>query len=242
MRDRRTPYGPPSLADTSVLDRPQRPFARVSLVIPTLNEAQNLPHVFARLPMHELFEVIVVDGHSADDTCAVARELLPEARILLQDGTGKGDALACGFAAARGDIIVMIDADGSTDPDEIPAFLDALFAGADVAKGSRFLPAGGSADITAMRSLGNRVLTGTVNRLFGTRYTDLCYGYNAFWSEVVPAIEVRCAGFEVETMINVRIAKAGFAVTEVPSLEHERIHGVSNLHVVRDCARSCPSG
>ncbi len=219
------------------ISRPGRPFARVSAVIPTLNEAANLPHVFERLPLEELFEVIIVDGHSVDDTVEVACELLPSVRIVMQEGSGKGDALACGFAAARGDIIVMLDADGSTDPAEIPAYLDRLFEGFDFAKGSRFMPGGGSADITPLRKLGNNFLSGIVNLLFRTKYTDLCYGYNAFWSEVLAVIDVSCSGFEVETLINVRIAKAGLAVAEVPSIEHERIHGVSKLHPVRDGMR-----
>jgi glycosyltransferase involved in cell wall biosynthesis len=219
------------------ITRPPRSLARVSVVIPTLNEAANLPHVFARLPYEELFEIILVDGRSTDDTIAIARELCPTVRVLIQDGKGKGNALACGFAAARGDIIVMLDADGSTDPQEIPAYVDALFGGADFAKGSRFMDGGGSVDITPFRMQGNRFLNGTVNALFGTHYSDLCYGYNAFWSDVRSTINVDCAGFEVETLINVRAAKAGLNVVEVPSLEHERIHGVSKLHPIRDGLR-----
>ena len=226
-----------SLVTANQLTRPAAPHARVTVVIPTLNEAANLPHVFARLPLDELFEVILVDGHSKDDTIAVARQLCPAVRVVLQDGKGKGNALACGFAAARGDIIVMLDADGSTDPQEIPAYVDALYRGADFAKGSRFTEGGGTHDITPLRKQGNRFLNGTVNMLFGTRYSDLCYGYNAFWSDVRPTINVDCAGFEVETLINVRIAKAGLSVAEVPSVEHERIHGVSKLHPVRDGLR-----
>ena len=219
------------------ITRPSRSRARVSVVIPTLNEAANLPHVFVRLPFEELFEIILVDGRSTDDTVEVARELCPDVRIVVQDGKGKGNALACGFAAAKGDIIVMLDADGSTDPQEIPAYVDALFSGADFAKGSRFTHGGGSVDITPVRSLGNRFLNGTVNVLFGTRYSDLCYGYNAFWSDVLPTINVDCTGFEVETLINIRAAKTGLSVAEVPSMEHERIHGVSKLHPVRDGLR-----
>ena len=117
---------------------------------------------------------------------------------------------------------------------EIPAFVAALLAGADFAKGSRFAPGGGSTDITGFRRLGNLVLNVLVNVLFGTRYTDLCYGYNAFWRHCLPYMDVTCDGFEVETLINVRIARAGLVVTEVPSIEHERIHGESNLHPVRD--------
>jgi glycosyltransferase involved in cell wall biosynthesis len=210
---------------------------RVSVVIPTLNEAANLPHVFARLPLDQVHEVIVVDGHSVDDTVGVARALHQPVRVVLQNGTGKGNALACGFAAARGDIIVMLDADCSTDPAEIPRYLDTLFDGADFAKGSRFIDGAGSVDITPLRRVGNRFLNGVVNVLFGTSYTDLCYGYNAFWTELLPIINVTCDGFEVETLINVRAAKAGLTVTEVPSVEQQRIHGVSKLRPMRDGLR-----
>jgi glycosyltransferase involved in cell wall biosynthesis len=209
---------------------------RVSVVIPTLNEARNLPHVFASLPT-SLHEVIVVDGHSVDETIAVARRLRPDVRVVLQSARGKGDALAAGFAACRGDIIVMLDADGSTDAGEMARFVDALLDGADFVKGSRFLPGGGSDDLTLTRRLGNGLLSGLVNRLFGTSYTDLCYGYNAFWSRCLEHLRVDCDGFEVETLLNIRAARAGLTVREVPSHEFSRIHGTSNLHVVRDGLR-----
>lgn len=222
------------------------PWLRVSVVIPALNEARNLPHVFARLPA-DVHEVIVVDGHSVDDTIAVARQLRADVRIVLQSRRGKGNALACGFAAATGDIIAMVDADGSADPGEIPRFVQALVAGAEFAKGTRFAPGGGSDDITRLRALGNRALVGFVNLCHGSRYTDLCYGYNAFWSRLVPLLGLDAEsppppnggrlwgdGFEVETLIHLRVAAAGLAVTEVPSFEHSRIHGVSNLSAATD--------
>jgi glycosyltransferase involved in cell wall biosynthesis len=210
--------------------------ARVSVVVPTMNEAANLPHVFGRLP-EGLHEVILVDGHSTDDTVAVARALRPDIRVVEQTARGKGNALACGFAAATGDIIVMIDADGSTDPAEIPGYVQALLDGADFAKGSRFMRGAGSADITPLRRLGNRVLNGVVNVLYGTRYTDLCYGYNAFWADCLPHMNVTCDGFEVETLINIRIAKAGLKIAEVPSFEAERLFGESKLNAFRDGRR-----
>jgi len=208
----------------------------VTVIIPTLNEAKNLPHVFDRLP-EGIDELIIVDGHSADDTIEVALSLRPDARIVLQNRKGKGNALACGFAAAHSDIIVMIDADGSTDPAEIPSFIAPLLAGADFVKGSRNMEGGGSADITGLRGLGNRVLGAVVNVMFGTRYTDLCYGYNAFWRHCLPYLHVTCDGFEVETVINVRAARAGLGIVEVPSFERERIHGLSNLNAWRDGKR-----
>jgi glycosyltransferase involved in cell wall biosynthesis len=209
---------------------------RVSVVVPTLNEAENLPHVLARLPAG-LHEVILVDGHSTDDTVAVARRLRPEIRVLTQTGRGKGNALAAGFAACTGDIVVMLDADGSTDAAEIPRFVSALCNGADFVKGSRFAQGGGSSDITRTRRVGNRVLSALVNGFYGTSYSDLCYGYNAFWRSCLPYIRVDCDGFEVETLINVRVAKAGLVVHEVPSFEQERIYGQSNLRAVRDGVR-----
>src|SRR3954464_7190001 len=219
----------------------------VSVVIPALNEERNLPHVFAKLPAN-ISEVIVVDGGSKDRTVAVARELRPDVVIVQQTRTGKGNALACGFAACTGDIIVMIDADGSTDPAEIPDFVAKLVAGDDFVKGSRFDKGGHSHDITKLRKLGNDGLNLVVNVLFGTRFTDLCYGYNAFWRRVVPMLDLPDTalprptdgsklwgdGFEIETMINIRAAAEGMKVGEVGSIEHARIHGQSNLNTFRD--------
>ena len=131
----------------------------------------------------------------------------------------------------------MLDADGSADPAEIPRFVDALLDGADFAKGSRFCESGGSSDITPLRKAGNLALSGTVNALFGTSYSDLCYGYNAFWRHCLPAMNVDCTGFEIETLINIRVGRAGLDVREVPSFERDRIHGESNLRTFRDGGR-----
>ena len=205
----------------------------VSVVIPARNEASNLPHVLVEIP-DDVYEVILVDGHSSDDTVEVARALRSDIQVIRQTGVGKGSALVQGFARARGDIVVMLDADGSTSPREIPRFVEALCSGAEFAKGSRFLPGGGSADITPLRRIGNRALSGLVNVLYGTRYTDLCYGYNAFWRHCIPLLQVDCDGFEVETLINVRSARRGLRVVEVPSYESSRVHGASALRVVND--------
>jgi glycosyltransferase involved in cell wall biosynthesis len=208
----------------------------VSVVIPAKNEARNLEHVFATIP-EWVDEIVLVDGHSTDDTVAVAEKLRPGILIVHQQGQGKGDALQAGFAAAKGEIIVMMDADGSTDGAEIPRFVGALVTGADFAKGSRFASGGGTDDMTFSRHLGNRILSGLVNWLFGTRYTDLCYGYNAFWAKHLSKLDLDCDGFEVETVMNVRAAKAGLAIQEIPSHEHLRIFGMSNLKVMRDGIR-----
>ncbi|HET9691915.1 MAG TPA: glycosyltransferase family 2 protein [Acidimicrobiales bacterium] len=208
----------------------------VSVVIPTLNEAGNIGYVLDRIPGW-IEEVIVVDGRSTDGTPEVARRHRPDVRIVHQDGRGKGNALNCGFAAATGDIIVMLDADGSTDPAEIPRFIAALRTGADFAKGTRFVTGGGSTDISKTRMFGNRALNALVNTLWGSRYTDLCYGYNAFWRRHLHRLAVDAPGFEVETLLNIKAIKANLRVVEVPSFESDRITGASNLHAARDGLR-----
>ncbi|MFE7776725.1 glycosyltransferase family 2 protein [Streptomyces sp. NPDC057445] len=208
----------------------------VSVVIPAMNEAENLPYVFETLP-EWIHEVVLVDGNSTDDTVNVARELWPEVKVVKQVGKGKGDALISGFAACTGDIIVMVDADGSADGQEIVSYVSALVGGADFAKGSRFANGGGTDDMTPVRKLGNRLLCAVVNAKFGARYTDLCYGYNAFWRHCLDRITLDCTGFEIETLMNIRVVKAGLRVQEVPSHEYLRIHGVSNLSAVRDGLR-----
>lgn len=206
---------------------------RVSVVIPALNEASNLPHVLPRIPRW-VDEVILVDGYSTDGTPEIAERLWPGIRIVTQQGNGKGAALRSGFAMATGDIIVMLDADGSTDPAEIPAFVGALLAGADFAKGSRFAHGGGTADMPAYRQVGNQCFVRLVRLLFGGRYSDLCYGYNAFWRSLVPLLCLDGDGFEIETMMNVRALRTGMKVVEVPSVEAKRVYGDGRLKTVPD--------
>ncbi|HWO83908.1 MAG TPA: glycosyltransferase, partial [Solirubrobacterales bacterium] len=206
---------------------------KVSVVVPAMNEEHNIGQVLTELP-EGLHEVILVDGNSKDNTVEAAQRAFPGIRVTTQSGRGKGDAFRTGFAAVTGNLVVMLDADGSADPAEIPRFVAALEAGADFAKGSRYMDGGGSADITRLRSLGNSVLSGTANALHGTHFTDLCYGYNAFWARCLPFISLDVPGFEVETLINLRMASAGMKITEVPSYEKERISGVSNLKTFRD--------
>ena len=219
---------------------------RISIVVPARNEARNLEQVLPQLPRNA--EIIVVDGHSVDDTREVVARVRPDARLLQQTRKGKGNALAVGFAHVTGDIVVMFDADGSADPAEIDRFVAALMNGADFAKGSRVLPGGGSVDITPIRDFGNRALTMLTNIVFRTKYTDLCYGYNAFWADVLPSLDLPQPepiaadmqwgdGFEIETLINCRVAVARLAVAEVPSVELRRIFGESNLNATKDGLR-----
>lgn len=231
--------GPTSIAE-AVADAASRP--KVSVVIPAMNEERNLPYIAARMP-RDVDEIVVVDGHSTDCTVALAKRLWPGGVHVTQSRRGKGNALACGFAAATGDMLVMVDADGSADPAEVPRFVQALVHGADFAKGSRFRPGGGSDDITKFRRLGNRGLNLLVNRLFTMDFTDLCYGFNAFQRHCLDVMRLPDIsaekpqwgdGFEIEALLNMRLAASGLSVVEVFSHEAHRIYGASNLNAVRD--------
>ena len=214
----------------------QRTRASVSLVIPARNEAPNLPWLFSRIP-DIVDEVILVDGRSTDGTIEVARRLRPDVVVVPDQARGKGAALRAGFAAATGDYVVMIDADGSMDPLEIHRFVAALDEEFDVVKGSRFLPGGGSSDITRVRRLGNGALREVVNGLYGVAYTDLCYGFFAFRRPCLADLDLVADGFEIESEIVVRAARSRMRVAEVASYESDRRYGVSNLRTVRDGVR-----
>jgi glycosyltransferase involved in cell wall biosynthesis len=200
----------------------------VSVVIPALNEAESLPRVLSRIPS-DVHEVILVDGASTDGTVDVARSVLPTIRVVQQSGRGKGAALRDGFAAATGEIIVHLDADGSTDPAEIPSFVGALLGGADYAKGTRFMQGASSTDITFVRRLGNSAFVLLANLLFGTHFSDITYGYNAVWRVNRDYLALEIDGWAYEIVGNIRAARHGLRVVEVASREERRIAGQAKL-------------
>ena len=208
----------------------------VSVVIPTLNEVESLPWVIEHLP-DWVTELVIVDGLSTDRTENLARSLRPDVVVVHQYQRGKGAALRAGFAAATSDIVVMIDADGSTDPREMERFVRALEDGADFVKGSRHMEGGGSADFTRLRAAGNRMFVLAANWLYGSTFTDLCYGYCAFWRKHVERLGLTADGFEIETQLVLGALKSGLEIREVPSFELERRAGTSNLNAARDGLR-----
>jgi glycosyltransferase involved in cell wall biosynthesis len=208
----------------------------VSLVIPTRNEAANIAWVLEQVPSC-VTEIVVVDGHSSDATLVTARSARPDIRVVMQSGIGKGDALAAGFAASTGDIVLMIDADGSMSPLEIPHFLYFLTHGYDFVKGSRFVAGGGSLDITPLRRNGNRALMRLVSSLYEASLTDLCYGFIGFHRRYLEYVDLSTPGFEVETRMVISAIQAGLRMAEVPSLELPRRSGTSNLRTFRDGTR-----
>jgi len=199
-------------------------YPSITVIVCTVNEAANLPHVLPLIP-EWVDEILLVDGHSTDGTVAVAQKLCPRVRVLLQTGKGKGDALKLGISEAKGEIIVTLDADGATDPSEIPNFVNPLINGYDFAKGSRFL--NNKPVMPIHRKFGNRVLVTTCNWLFGTKYTDICSGYNAFAKEAIKKVILVSDGFNMEQEMNVKIKKTGLKVIEIATQDKGRLAGNS---------------
>lgn len=204
-----------------------------SLVIPALNEAEGIRRLLSDLPSY-LDEVIVVDGGSNDGTLDVVASLCPDAIVFRQSGKGKGNAIKEGLSVATGEIVVTMDADGSMAMDDVRRMIEALLDGCDFVKGSRSMPGGGSDDFTTLRRAGNWGLTLVANVLFGAAYTDITYGFNAYWRQVVVDISSLSDGFQFEIQMAIRAARAGLRTQEVPCYERARVGGVSKLHPMSD--------
>jgi glycosyltransferase involved in cell wall biosynthesis len=205
------------------------------VIIPTLNEAENLPLVLPYFPMNWVDEVILVDGQSVDGTVEIAKKLLPTIKVVMEKQAGKGAALQAGYEAATGKILIVLDADGSHDPREIPRYVVALMEGADFVKGSRFAPGGGTTDMPRYRRWGNAFFVLSVNVLFGATFTDLCYGYHAFWKYCLDSIELPDAnGFEIDTVLYIGALRKRLRIMEVPSFEGFRFYGTGKLKTIPD--------
>ena len=208
----------------------------VTVVIPTLNEEENMAEVMRELDLMGYNKILVVDADSTDRTVEIAKEY--GAIVIPQKGRGKGSALRQVFEhdGLDSDAIITIDADGSMKPEEIPRFIEALDSGADLVKGSRFLPSAYSEDMNLIRKIGNRFFLWLVNLLWSANYTDLCYGFAAFRRDALKKLcpDLKSTNFEIETEILIKARKFGLKITEVPSIELRRRHGKSNLSILRD--------
>ncbi|MFH0926049.1 MAG: glycosyltransferase family 2 protein [bacterium] len=206
------------------------PDQTISVIIPTLDEENNIDFVLSGLP-HFIDEVIIVDGYSSDKTIERAKKYNP---MILYDSLGKGSALRRGMNEAKGEIIILMDADCSHISKEIPLLLAGINAGYDICMGSRFIQGGGSEDITFIRKCGNKFFVWIVNLLWGMKYSDLCYGYRALRREVIPLLNLESNDFAIETEISIKAAKKKLKILEVPSFEKLRFRGSGKLKTLRD--------
>lgn len=217
------------------IPRPAPAALTCSVVIPTLNEAGNIVTVLRQLEHFD--DIVLVDGLSDDGTVQLARATRPDITVLERMPRGKGDALRAGFEVAKGDVIVIMDADGSMDPGEVAVFMSMIALGFDLVKGSRLACGGGSHDLTLVRQWGNAALCRVANTLFHTQWTDLCYGYLAFRRSCLPRLALTADGFEIESQLLGHAALAGLRIAEIPSIEMPRLTGDSHLNARRDGTR-----
>ena len=203
---------------------------KVTVCIPSRNEAENLPHVVEAARGYA-DDLLVVDGHSTDDTVAVAREL--GARVVSDGGEGKGDGIRTGIREAHGDIIVFIDADGSHDPRDIPAMVNIIAGGeADLVIGSR--GKGGSdalhGDVEKLvRMIGSDIILICINLRFQTQLTDSQNGFRAIRTDVARDIGLEEDLTTIEQEMTIKTLKKGYRVAEIPSHEFARRHGHSAI-------------
>jgi glycosyltransferase involved in cell wall biosynthesis len=207
----------------------------ITVIIPTLNEEATIAQLIEELQNASFSHIVIIDGNSTDGTAEIAGEL--GATVLSQNGKGKGNALRQAFNHHElNDWVVIIDADGSMNPEEITSFLAELNNGTDVVKGSRFMPDGFSEDMTLFRRIGNKFFIYMVNLLWDCGYSDLCYGYAAFKKESLAKMYplLKSKNFEIETEIFIKAKKLGLKIKEVPSGELKRKSGKSNLNAFVD--------
>jgi glycosyltransferase involved in cell wall biosynthesis len=210
--------------------------ARAAVIIPTLNEEKNIVEVIEKLRHLGFTNILVVDGNSKDKTAAIAKKL--GVLVIKQNGYGKGDALRQAFSyyGLNGDPIVIMDADGSMNPEELFRLIETIQRGADLAKGSRFMRGGYTTDMTLMRRIGNSIFVSLANLIWSTRYTDLCYGFAAFRRDAIMKLypHLKSNNFEIEAEMFIKAKALGLRVVEVPSVELPRRHGKSNLRAYTD--------
>ena len=231
VNNNRLPQG--DLEFVAFLNGMRKTKSEVGVIIPTLNEEKTIASVIERTKFY-VDKILVIDGGSEDRTVEIAKEIGID--VVFQESRGKGAAMREAFDHIDSEFIVVLDADGSMRPEEIPNFLKGIYSGADIVKGSRFIYNGDSEDITFFRRFGNSLFISLINLMWGTNYTDLCYGFMAFRKDAIEKLSpiLRSKGFGIETEIIIKAKKLGLRTVEVPSVELKRLFGNSKLNTFRD--------
>lgn len=204
--------------------------AKISIIIPTKNEGEGLQKVIKSVQKFAT-EVIVVDGHSEDGTQGICKKL--KVKYYLDHKLGKGDAVRVGIKKAKGDVLIIFDADGSPNPNDIPILVNTLIKNkADLVITSR--RTGGSFDFNLniegiLRTMGSDFMAYLVNKRFRTNFSDILYNFRAIKSSSVKKLKLRADGFDIEQEILVSALKHKMKVVEIPSREAKRKWGKSKL-------------
>jgi glycosyltransferase involved in cell wall biosynthesis len=207
----------------------------ISLIVPVRNEAGNLPAVLPLIKkIPGIFEIIIVDGHSHDESIRVARKLLPQARIIFQRGLGKGEAITFGAQTAKGNYVGILDSDGSNDPRELYHYVDLARKGFDLVKGTRYMYGGRSDDETIFRKILIIGAQKVANTLWRSNFRDISYGMFLIKREKLLELDLQSQRHDVEWELMGEAHRRGLNIIEVPSVERKRIYGRSNVKIVYD--------
>ncbi|MDO8424410.1 MAG: glycosyltransferase family 2 protein [bacterium] len=205
---------------------------KVSLVIPTRNEINSLERTIKEIPAGFVDEIVVSDGHSTDGTRELAASL--GCKAITQEGKGFGLGIISGIKAATGDVIIIMDADGSQNPADIPQLLGKIKEGYDVGWGSRYLGRGKTADDTWLRYFGNKFFTTITGLIHGLWVADILYMFAAFKKDIFNKIELQSPGFEFCIELPVKAHRAGFKFGQVPCIERKRMAGKTKVNDLVD--------
>ncbi|MFH1564080.1 MAG: glycosyltransferase family 2 protein [Nitrospirota bacterium] len=203
---------------------------KISVVIPAKDEGEGIKGIIEQVTPFAN-EVIVIDGHSKDNTREIAAQ--HGATVISDNNKGKGDAYRVGINAAEGDIIVFIDGDGSHEPKDIPRLVESILQQkADLVVGSRML--GGSDEFHGnfynyVRMVGGGLITLIINLRFNVALTDCLNGFRAIKKDVALDLNLQANQFDIEQEMVIKCLKKGYQVGEVPSHEYERQWGKSKL-------------
>ncbi len=217
---------------------------RVSVIIPTLNEEESLEYVFNKIPKDDIDEVILVDGGSTDRTMEIAQKL--GLKAIRQEGSGLGSAVKQGLELTSGDIKIILDADGSHNPEDIIRLIEKVQEGYDVVVASRYcntlslssiFKKGTSYDDTVLTTIGNKFFTLICKLVFKVPINDILMGFKAFRKEVFEKIKIDAKGPEYNVEVVLKAHKAGFKIGEISTIEQKRRGGKSKLNAFNDGMR-----
>lgn len=203
---------------------------KVSILIPTKNEAEGLARVLKSVKKY-VEEIIVVDANSGDGSREISKKY--GAKFFLDNGLGKGDAIRLGIKKVTGDIVIIFDADGSPNEKDIPILVKNLVTkNADLIITSR--RTGGSFDFNLdiegiLRTAGSDFMAFLVNKKFNTNFSDILYNFRAYKTSSLKRLKLEADGFDIEQEMLIKSLKANFKVIEIPSREKKRGWGRSKL-------------
>jgi dolichol-phosphate mannosyltransferase len=208
----------------------------VCALVPTRNEARTIGDVVEGLHDVGIGNVLVVDGHSTDDTAEIARE--KGARVVDQSGSGKGQAVREGVEQIDSEYVLLLDGDQTNPPEQAPRLLDPLVAGeADHVVGDRTADMQPGA-MTRLNQVGNGLINRAFTRIHGEDYGDILSGYRAFTRESFDRMFLSAEGFGIETEMAVECARHGIPVSVVPTTYRARPDGSeTNLNPISDGGR-----